>query len=77
MKVFLSFVRGWRTYAACFVLVLIGVAAGFGCHVPDGLVTVIAGLGGIAGRAAIANTARKTTEDGRALVRSLNRGAAG
>lgn len=72
MNVSLPSVCGWRTYAACLVLVLIGVAAGFGCHVPDGLVTIIAGLGGIAGRAAITNNARKITEDARVLVQSLS-----
>lgn len=62
---------GWRTYAACAALVVAGVAAAFGVHVSDGVITVIAGLGGIAGRAAISNNARKTAEDARALVQSL------
>lgn len=68
MKLRLPPVRGWRTYAACAVLILMGISAGFGIHIPDWIVQVVAGLGGIAGRAAIANNAKKTTEDARALV---------
>lgn len=66
--------RGWRTYAACIALILIGVASGLGYYVPDWLVTVIAGLGGIAGRAAITNNAKKTTEDAEKLFRSVMAG---
>lgn len=76
MKLKLPPLRGWRTYAACLALIAAGVAMGFGIHVPDWVITVIAGFGGIAGRAAIANNAKKTTEDARALVQSIT-GSAG
>ena len=63
---------GWRTHAACVVLVLFGVAEAFGYHIPSDLITIICGLGGIAMRAAITNNAKKTTEDAMSLIKSIS-----
>lgn len=71
MKVKMPPKNGWRTYAACFVLILAGAATGCGFTIPNWLLIIIAGFGGIAGRAAIRNYSVKTGEDVSALVKSL------
>lgn len=63
--------HGWKTYAACAVLIAAGVASAFGVHVPEWALTMIAGVGGIAGRMAIADNAKAATLAAEALAASV------